>query len=36
MTEPFLTFLGGGLGVVLLVVVFSMVWDQQEHKPRKD
>ncbi len=38
MTEPFLTFLGAGLGVVLLVILFSMIWDRQKHNPkgRKD
>jgi hypothetical protein len=36
MTEPFLTFLGGALGLVLLVILFSMIWDQQNHKRRKD
>jgi hypothetical protein len=36
MTEPFLTILGGGLAVVLLVILFSMIWDQQTHKRRKD
>jgi hypothetical protein len=36
MTEPFLTFLGGALGVVLLVILFSMIWDQQKHNRRKD
>jgi hypothetical protein len=35
-TEPFLTLLGVGLGIVPLVVVFSMVWDQEKHKPRKN
>jgi len=36
MTEPLLTLLGGALGVILLVILFSMIWDQQKHTRRKD
>jgi hypothetical protein len=36
MTEPFLTILDAGLGVVLLVIFFSVMWNRQKHKRRKD